>query len=54
MKKALSVYFLLIVGILIVVEPLFPQYEFSLFWFLLGIVSIIISLFDIFREGVRK
>lgn len=53
-EKTLSAYFLLIVGLTLVIEPLLPQYKFSLFWFLLGIVSIGISLYDLFRKVVRK
>jgi hypothetical protein len=52
MKKLLSVYLLLVIGIILVIEPILSQYEFSLFWFSLGIISIIISLYDLFK-GVR-
>lgn len=48
-EKLLSPYFLLIVGLILVVEPFLPQYEFSLFWFLLGVISVIISLYDLIK-----
>lgn len=47
MKKRFSPYLLLAVGLLLVIEPLLPQYHFSLFWFSLGIIAIIISLRDL-------
>lgn len=46
-KKSLSSYFLLAVGLSLVIEPLLPQYKFSLFWFLLGAFSVFISLYDL-------
>jgi len=53
MKRTWSVYFLLIVGLILVIEPFLPQYEFSLFWFSFGIISVVISLYDLFK-GVIK
>jgi len=48
--KSISKYALLILGLIIVVEPLLPQYHFSLFWFSLGAISIIISLIDLVKK----
>jgi len=47
MKKSLSTYLLLLIGLALIVEPLLPQYHFSLFWFSLGVVAIIISIRDL-------
>jgi len=53
MMKLLSPYLLLIIGLILVIEPFLPQYEFSLFWFSFGIISVVISLYDLFK-GVIK
>ena len=51
-KKPLSVYGLLIVGLILVIEPALPWYYFSPFWFGLGVLSVAIALYDIF--GSRR
>jgi len=48
--KSISKYALLIVGLILVIEPFLPQYHFSIFWFSLGMISIIISLRDIIKK----
>jgi len=48
--KSISKYALLAVGLTLVIEPLLPQYHFSLFWFSLGAISIIISLRDLIKK----
>jgi len=48
--KSISKYALLILGLIIVAEPLLPQYHLSLFWFSLGVISIIISLRDLIKK----
>lgn len=50
MKRLLSPYVLLIVGLVLVIEPLLPQYHFSLFWFSLGAIAVVISLRDLIRR----
>jgi len=50
MNKPISIYALLIIGLILVIEPLLPQYHFSLFWFSLGIISIITSLIDLIKK----
>lgn len=49
-QKSLSAYVLLAVGLALVIEPLLPKYHFSLFWFLLGVVAIIISIRDLIHK----
>ncbi len=49
-QKSLSAYFLFAVGVVLVVEPLLPQYHFSLFWFSLGVIAIIISIKDLIHK----
>ena len=49
-KKSLSVYGLLVVGLILVIEPALPWYYFSPFWFGLGVLSVAIALYDIFRK----
>jgi hypothetical protein len=48
--KPLSVYGLLAVGLILLIEPALPQYHFSPFWFSLGILSTVIALYDLFRK----
>lgn len=50
MRKCLSQYVLLAVGLVLMIEPLLPQYHFSLFWFSLGIIAVIISLRDLIQR----
>lgn len=50
MKKPLSPYVLLGIGLALVIEPLLPQYHFSLFWFSLGVVAVLISLKDLIHK----
>lgn len=49
-RKPLSVYAALAVGLILVIEPLLPQYHFSAFWFSLGVASLIVGLRDLFRR----
>jgi len=48
--KSVSKYALLAVGLVLVIEPLLPQYHFSIFWFSLGVISIITSLRDLIKK----
>jgi len=48
--KSISKYALLIVGLILVIEPFLPQYHFSIFWFSLGVISIIIALRDLIKK----
>lgn len=50
-RKPLSVYALLTVGIILIVEPALPQYHFSPFWFSLGLLSAAIGAHDLLRRG---
>lgn len=43
MKSSFSAYFLLTIGIVLIVEPFLPQYHFSPLWFSLGVLSVVIS-----------
>lgn len=49
LRKPLSVYGLLAVGLILVGEPLLPQYHFSAFWFSLGVAAVVIALRDLLR-----
>lgn len=49
-RKSPSVYGLLAVGLILVVEPALPQYHFSLFWFSLGVLSVVIAAYDLLRR----
>lgn len=51
LRKPLSAYGLLAVGLILVVEPALPQYHFSVFWFSLGVGGTIIALYDLFRKA---
>lgn len=51
LRKPLSVYGLLAVGLILVIEPALPQYHFSLFWFSLGVAGTVIALYDLFRKA---
>lgn len=53
MKKQLSVYFLFVIGLILVIEPFLPQYEFSPFWFSLGVISVVTSLYDLFKRMLK-
>ncbi|MBI4273478.1 MAG: hypothetical protein HY659_02090 [Rhizobiales bacterium] len=46
-----SVYGLMIVGLILVIEPALPWYHFSLFWFSLGIIAVAIALYDLLRKS---
>jgi len=48
--KPLSAYGLLLVGLVLVIEPLLPWYHFSLFWFSLGVASLLVALNDLLRK----
>lgn len=50
LRKPLSVYALAAVGLILVIEPALPWYHFSLFWFSLGVVSVAVAAFDLFRK----
>jgi|GEM_PF-3995405 len=49
-KKPPSVYGLLVVGLVLVIEPALPWYHFSPFWFSLGVLSTAVALYDLFRK----
>lgn len=49
--KPPSVYGLLAVGIILIVEPALPQYHFSPFWFSLGLISAAIAGYDLLRKS---
>jgi hypothetical protein len=49
-RKPFSVYGLLAVGAILIIEPALPQYHFSPFWFSLGVISAAIALLDVFRK----
>lgn len=49
-QKSISIYVLLAIGLVLVIEPLLPQYHFSLFWFSLGVIAIIVSLSDLIKS----
>jgi hypothetical protein len=48
--KSLSVWGLLAVGLVLVIEPALPWYHFSPFWFSLGIASVLVALYDLLRK----
>lgn len=48
--KPLSVYVLLAVGLILVIEPALPWYHFSPFWFSLGVVSVAVAVYDLVRK----
>lgn len=50
LQKPLSVYGLLIVGLVLVIEPMLPWYHFSPFWFSLGVLSVAVGLYDLLRN----
>lgn len=50
-KKPPSVYGLLAVGLILVIEPALPWYHFSPFWFSLGVLSTAVALYDLFRKS---
>lgn len=50
LKKRLSVYVLLAVGLILVIEPALPWYHFSPFWFSLGAASVAVALYDLVRK----
>lgn len=50
MNRPISAYVLFIVGLILVIEPLLPQYHFSVFWFSLGVIALIIALNDLIKN----
>ncbi|WFC40277.1 hypothetical protein [Pseudoxanthomonas sp. SE1] len=50
-RKPLSVYALLAIGLILIIEPALPQYHFSVFWFSLGVGSTIIAIYDLLRRA---
>lgn len=50
MSRPISIYALFVVGLILVVEPLLPQYHFSVFWFSLGVISLVVSLRDLVKK----
>lgn len=50
-KMPPSVYGLLAVGLVLVIEPALPWYHFSPFWFSLGVLSVAVALYDLFRKS---
>jgi hypothetical protein len=50
LRQSTSVYGLLIVGLILVIEPALPWYHFSPFWFSLGVISMLIALSDFVRK----
>lgn len=53
-RKPLSVYGLLAVGAILIIEPALPQYHFSPFWFSLGVISAAIALYDLIRRPAAR
>ena len=53
LRKSPSVYGLLTIGLILMIEPALPQYHFSLFWFSLGVVGTAIALLDLVRRPPR-
>jgi hypothetical protein len=49
-RKSPSVHGLLTVGLILVIGPALPQYHFSLFWFSLGVLSVVIATCDLLRS----
>lgn len=50
-RRPWSAYGLMIIGIILIVEPALPQYEFSAFWFGLGVLAALIAGFDLSRRS---
>lgn len=50
LRKPPSVYGLLALGAILIIEPALPQYHFSPFWFSLGVVGALIALRDLVRK----
>lgn len=50
LRKPPSVFGLLAIGLILVIEPALPQYHFSLFWFSLGIIGTVVALYDLVRQ----
>ncbi len=50
LRKPPSVYGLLAIGLVLMIEPALPQYHFSLFWFSLGVVGTGVALYDLVRK----
>lgn len=50
LRKSPSVYGLLAIGLILVIEPMLPQYHFSPFWFSLGAAGTAVALYDLVRK----
>lgn len=50
LRKPPSVYGLLTVGLILIIEPALPWYHFSPFWFSLGLLATLIALYDLLRR----
>jgi hypothetical protein len=50
LRKPPSVYGLLALGLILVIEPALPQYHFSLFWFSLGVIGTLVAVYDLVRK----
>lgn len=50
LRKPISVYSLAAVGLILVIEPALPWYHFSPFWFSLGVVSVVVAVYDLARK----
>lgn len=51
LRKPPSVYGLVAIGLILVIEPALPQYHFSLFWFSLGVLGTAVGLYDLIRKS---
>ena len=49
-RKPPSVYALLALGLILVIEPVLPQYHFSPFWFSLGVLGVAVAGYDLLRR----
>lgn len=49
-RKPLSVYGLLALGLILIIEPALPWYHFSPFWFSLGVLATLTALHDLVRR----
>lgn len=51
LRKPPSVYGLVAIGLILVIEPALPQYHFSPFWFSLGVLGTAVGLYDLVRKS---
>jgi len=49
LRKPPSVYGLLAIGLILVIEPALPQHHLSPFWFSLGVFGMAVGLYDLIR-----